>query len=241
MESTVDVDTREPAARWEAWREARRRGVTAETGPLRLVETTWLPDGAEVDVDAVRADRPERVTVTELHRDSAETGRPEHGFRVWDPESAGMTAFAGIDAFPYDPAWVLRGWFVPVDDGRTIPYEHLRDGAGVTRGHVVPGDILVEVDGRGYTLAGFDDGDALVVVFGDPTNRTDDPEQRSYPTGRFLRVRRPADGSGPVELDFNRAYIPPCGFSDWFNCPLPPAQNRLDVAVLAGERSVVRR
>jgi uncharacterized protein (DUF1684 family) len=226
---------------WDSWREARRRSLAALGGPLTLVATEWLPDGAVPDLDAVRTEVAATATVTELSRPNADTGSPEHGYRVWDADAPAVHAFAGIETFPHDPAWVLPATFSPVDAERTIPYEHLRDAVGTTRGLPVPGDIAVTIGGDAYTLAGFADGDALVVVFADPTNRADDPDLRTYPTGRFVRVR--LDGAGPQEitLDLNRAYIPPCGFSDSFNCPLPPASNRIRVPVTAGERSVIRR
>jgi uncharacterized protein len=225
---------------WDSWREARRRMLTAPGGPLTLVMTEWLPDGAVPDLDAVRATVPATATVTELGRLDADTGAPEHGYRVWDADAPAVHAFAGIATFPYDPAWVLPATFTPVDADRTIPYEHLRDAVGTTRGLPVPGDIAVTIGGESYTLAGFADGDALIVVFADATNRSEDPELRTYPTGRFVRVRLDGDGPQDIELDLNRAYIPPCGFSDWFNCPLPPASNRIRVPVTAGERSVIR-
>jgi hypothetical protein len=224
-------------ARWDAWRTARARQVAGPLGPLTLVETTWLPDGAEPDLDAVRAGRSGSVTVTALERTEADTGGPEHGYRIWDAESAAVQAFVGIEAFPYDPAWVLPGEFRPVAEDRLVPYEHLRDGAGVTRDLVVPGDVAVTIGGEEHLLAGFADGDALIVVFADPTNGSDDDAVRTYGTGRFLVVRRSRD-SDAVVVDLNRAYIPPCGFSDQFNCPLPPRQNRLGVPVTAGERFV---
>lgn len=235
------VDTNDDTAarsRWDAWRTARERTVAAPLGPLTLVETTWLPGGARPDLDALRAGAASTVTVTALERTDVDTGEPEHGYRLWDAESDEVRAFAGIEAFEYDPAWVVTARFEPVADDRLVPYEHLRDGAGVTRDLVVPGDIVATIDGREHRLAGFADGDSLIVVFADPTNGSDDPALTTYGTGRFLVVRRSADGS--VVLDFNRAYIPPCGFSDWFNCPLPPRQNRLAVPVTAGERSVRR-
>ena len=72
---------------------------------------------------------------------------------------------------------------------------------------------------------------ALFLVFADATTGT-----QSKPPGRFLVVPRPPDGeAGEVEIDFNRAYLPPCAFSDEFNCPLPPPAHRLAVAVTAGE------
>ena len=96
-------------------------------------------------------------------------------------------------------------------------------------------------DGVEYTMSAFDDGGTLLLVFGDATNGRDD-ESGTYGAGRFLFVQRTDDGgfgtAGEVVLDFNRAFVPPCGFSVQYNCPMPPPQNRFTGDVLAGERIV---
>ena len=71
----------------------------------------------------------------------------------------------------------------------------------------------------------------LFIVFGDATNR-----HGTYGGGRFLDVPRPSGGA-PVTLDFNKAYNPPCAFTPYATCPLPPRDNRLPFAVTAGEKS----
>lgn len=224
------------------WRQQRARAVTAPTGNLALVETRWT--GAErPDIDGERAAAAASVTITELSRTSLETGEAEYGLRRWDAESAAIAAFERIDAFPYDPEWVVEGRFTPVQgqDGespRTVPFEHIRDNGG-TRDLVVPGDIHVTIGGEDFTVAAFDDGGALLLVFGDRTNGVE-----TYGPGRFLFVTREADVAGepgPVVLDFNRAFVPPCGFSAQFNCPLPPASNRFPFRIPAGEKNVVFR
>ncbi|OIQ63191.1 hypothetical protein GALL_552690 [mine drainage metagenome] len=99
----------------------------------------------------------------------------------------------------------------------------------------VPGEIKVTIDGEEYTLDAFDDDGTLLLVFADTTNGSE-----TYPSGRFLFVDRIA-GTDRVNLDFNRAFIPPCGFSIHYNCPLPPPQNRLRLPVRAGEKNPVFR
>lgn len=222
------------------WRDQRARTVTAATGNLALVETRWS-GATRPDVGAERAAAGPTVTVTELSRTSIDTGEPEYGMRRWDADSAAIRAFEGIDAFGYDPDWVIEGRFTPVEgDGsaRTVPFEHIRDNGG-TRDLVVPGDIHVTIRGEEFTLAAFDDGGTLLLVFADATNGSE-----TYGPGRFLFVPRDADAAGDagtVVLDFNRAFVPPCGFSAQFNCPLPPASNRFPFRVPAGEKNVVFR
>ncbi|PPG48923.1 hypothetical protein C5C24_14560 [Rathayibacter sp. AY2B3] len=245
--SRASIDLTESArAGWESWLARRVERVTGPRGDLALVETRWLESGESVDDEQALAGYGPSATLTRMRRENLDTGEPEYGYRVWDAASDGIRSFDAIETFPFDAAWVLEAWFEPVAEDRTVPFEHLRDN-GATRELVVPGDITFSLvdDGRAreYTVAAFDDGGTLLVPFGDPTNRSADPELASYPVGRFLVVQRiggaaDAGTPGPVLLDFNRAYIPPCGFSPHYNCPLPPVQNRLGVPVTAGERRV---
>lgn len=227
-------------AGWDAWREARIRRVTAPTGDLALVETRWLTsDDTTTTAEALRG-QPDTVTATALSRRSLETGETERGIRLWDAQSPAIRAFETIDVFPFDPRWVIEATFTPVSEGRTIPFEHIRDN-GLTRELVVPGDIAFERDGVDYVLSAFDDDGTLLLVFGDPSNGADG-QDGTYASGRFLFVERlSAEDGDRVILDFNRAFVPPCGFSDQYNCPLPPRNNRFPVPVAAGEKRVVLR
>ena len=218
---------------WRAWRLA---SVAAPDGNLALIQTRWLADGDTTSTADALAGQPETVTATELTRRSLETGLPERGIRLWDAQSPAIRAFETIDAFDFDASWVVEAAFTPVEGERTIPFEHIRDN-GMTRELVVPGDITFTRDGVDYTLSAFDDGGTLLLVFGDPTNGADGADG-TYASGRFLFVTR--DGDNAV-LDFNRSFVPPCGFSDQYNCPLPPRNNRFPVPVLAGEKRVVFR
>ncbi|MPY48956.1 DUF1684 domain-containing protein [Streptomyces acidicola] len=229
-----DQQAPDPADAWQAWRAERHRSVTSPTGNLALVETRWLPAGERPDLAAARAGQPETVSVTRVERTDLVTGEPEYGLRFWDARSPAIRHFERTDAFPYDPAWVLQAAYTPVTDARRVAFEHIRDNGG-TRDLVVPGDIALTVDGRAYTLSAFDDDGTLLLVFGDPTNG-----ESTYGAGRFLFVERTAD-EGRVVLDFNRAFVPPCGFSDQYNCPMPPRQNRFHLPVEAGETRPVFR
>lgn len=223
-------------AGYDAWRQGRLASVAAPTGNLALIETRWLAAGDETTPEEALAGQPETVTATELTRRNLETGEPERGIRLWDAASPAIRAFETIDAFDFDPDWVVEARFHPVAADRTVPFEHLRDN-GLTRELVVPGDITFTRDGVDYTLSAFDDDGTLLLVFADATNGADG-EDGTYASGRFLFVERDGDR---VVLDFNRAFVPPCGFSDQYNCPLPPRNNRFAVPVRAGEKRVVLR
>lgn len=223
------MSEREAHSRWQA---DRRASVTSPTGNLALIETRWT--GSLPDLEAERRSVAPSVTVTPLERRNIDDGAVEHGLRLWDAEAPAIRSFERIDTYDYDPSWVLTGRFTPVAGDRTVPFEHIRDNGG-SRDLVVPGDIVVEVAGREYTLAAFDDGGTLLLVFGDETNGAE-----SYGSGRFLFVEL-RDDEGDVVLDFNRAFVPPCGFSAQYNCPLPPASNRFPLPIRAGEKNVVFR
>ena len=154
-----------------------------------------------------------------------------YALRVWDSESVGIKNFGGIDAFEYNPEWVITAAWKEIVGGTTVGIEHLKD-EGKPREKVIPGEIQFRKDGIEYNLAAFKEGRALLLVFADATNGVS-----SYSVGRFLMVAPNVDGS--ITLDFNRAYLPPCGFSYSFNCPLPPAQNRFAVPIEAGEKNVL--
>jgi uncharacterized protein (DUF1684 family) len=95
-----------------------------------------------------------------------------------------------------------------------------------------PGAIEFELDGEQLRLeATAASNEQLFIIFRDQTSG-----QETYGLGRFLYTRAPA--GDVVDLDFNRAYSPPCAFTDFATCPLPPRENHLPIAIRAGERGV---
>ncbi|MBK4346648.1 DUF1684 domain-containing protein [Lacisediminihabitans changchengi] len=156
-----------------------------------------------------------------------------YALRVWDADSEGIQEFGSIAAFPYNPDWVITGTFTEIEGGTTVGFEHLKDD-GKTRELAVPGEIIFTKDGVDYNLAAFKSGRALQLVFSDSTSG-----DSTYSVGRFLFVAPKADGT--IELDFNRAVLPPCAFSYAFNCPMPPKQNRFPVAIEAGEKQALKK
>lgn len=156
-----------------------------------------------------------------------------YALRVFDAKSEAIEDFGGIDAFAYDPDWVITANWSENPAGTTMGFEHLKD-EGQTREEVVPGKITFQRDGVDYDLAAFKSGRALQLVFADATSG-----DSTYSVGRFLFVAPNADGT--ITLDFNRAILPPCAFSYAFNCPMPPKQNRFGVPIEAGEKNVLAK
>jgi uncharacterized protein (DUF1684 family) len=197
-----------------------------------------LVDGVLVDGEAVVRgkddENPSEVTFSDTVSGfviASEDGA--YALRVWDANSEGIQQFGAIDAFDYNPEWVITGTFTPIEGGTTVGFEHLKDD-GKTRDMPVPGEITFSKDGVDYNLAAFKAGRALQLVFADATNG-----DSTYSVGRFLFVAPNANGT--ITLDFNRAVLPPCAFSYNFNCPLPPKQNRFAVAIEAGEKNVLTK
>jgi uncharacterized protein (DUF1684 family) len=151
-----------------------------------------------------------------------------YGLRVRDPQAKSRSGFVGIDYFEIDPAWRFEARFEAHPAGRTIDIVNVLDMLEPTKN---PGVVVFEKNGKQYRLEALDDtGDGqLFLIFADRTNG-----KTTYGPGRFLYAPPPVDGKTVV--DFNRAYNPPCAFSAYSTCPLPPPENRLDVAVQAGEK-----
>lgn len=156
-----------------------------------------------------------------------------YALRVFDAHSEAIENFGGIDAFAYNPDWVVTAAWSENPAGTTMGFEHLKD-EGKTREEVVPGRITFTRAGVDYDLAAFKSGRALQLVFADSTSG-----DSTYSVGRFLFVAPNADGT--ITLDFNRAVLPPCAFSYAFNCPMPPKQNRFAVPIEAGEKNALAK
>ena len=231
------------------WHVRRVAEVTSEHGIASLVGTTWLTDRpAQIDgLPGVWSDRGgaaygedgpsvHRVAVGESRSFGSRLARviaPRTGIalRVFDPAAASRTTLTDIAAFAPDERWRLIGRFEPAAAGSTRPIEHV-DGARTD--DAVAGTVRVEMDGYHADLLAFPaPGGQLQLTFADATNG------HSTAQFRFLTLDRP-DADGSVSVDFNRAYLPPCAFSDHYLCPLPPAQNRLPVEVTAGETVIER-
>ena len=151
------------------------------------------------------------------------------GVRVKDSESVAKQNFKGIDSYPIDPKWRIEARFERYDSPKRIPITNV---LGQTEPQPCPGAIVFEVDGKSYRLEPILEGDdpEFFVIFGDATNKT-----TTYGAGRFLYTAPPGP-DGKILIDFNKAYNPPCVFSPFATCPLPPKQNKLPIAIEAGEK-----
>jgi len=149
--------------------------------------------------------------------------------RVKDSESQARRTFNGIEAFPYDERLRVEARFEPYDPPRSIPVPNVLGAIELEKS---PGALAFEWKGKTYRLDPvLEEGETdLFVIFGDATNG-----EETYGGGRFL-YSKPAAG-GKTTLDFNKAYNPPCVFTPYATCPLPPKQNRLPFRIEAGEKN----
>lgn len=151
--------------------------------------------------------------------------RQRFGLRVWDNASPRRQSFTGRRWYPFNPAYQLSARYLPVESPRTIA---VPDASGDTQDMEINGVLEFELGGQVCRLEASDEGDSLFIVFRDLTSG-----KSTYGAGRFLYAPLPENGQ--VALDFNRAYNPPCAFTPYATCPLPPPQNRLKIPVEAGE------
>ena len=147
--------------------------------------------------------------------------------RVKDSDAETRKHFAGLDYYPADPSWRIVADWVPFD-----PPHELEIGSvlGTINKEKVPGKAVFHRDGHTYELMPIqEEPDTLFFVLADRTSG-----RETYGAARFLYADLPKDGK--VVLDFNRAYNPPCAFTPYATCPLAPPENRMDLAVTAGEK-----
>lgn len=202
--------------------------------------TLRVADGAEVTVDgepakgtvALVPDTQGKPTVVGFNRGDASFVLIERGgrfaLRVRNAMARTRTSFPGIDYFEIDPGFRFEARFEAHPPGKTIDIVNM---LGMVEPMANPGRVLFEKDGKPYSLEALDEGDGeLFFVFADRTSG-----HQSYPAARFLYAK-PAGPDGKVVLDFNRAYNPPCAYTPYSTCPMPPPENRLDLAVTAGEK-----
>lgn len=156
----------------------------------------------------------------------------KYGVRLRDLEGEPLKSFHGIERYPVDEAWRVKARFEAPSAPRTIP---IMDVLGMISQQPLAGTLVFELRGKTYRLDAVGESSSsgaqkLFIMFGDATNA-----HETYGSGRFLYADKP-DGNNPVTLDFNQAINPPCAFTPYATCPLPPKQNKLALAVTAGER-----
>jgi uncharacterized protein (DUF1684 family) len=151
------------------------------------------------------------------------------GVRVKDTETRTRREFKGLEYYPVDPKWRIEARFEPYQPPKTIPITNV---LSMTDDETSPGALAFEVDGKTYRIDPIlekGETDLFVMIADETTGR------ETYGAGRYLYVS-PPDASGKVIIDFNKTYSPPCAFTNFATCPLPPRQNHLPFRIEAGEK-----
>ncbi|HTS63379.1 MAG TPA: DUF1684 domain-containing protein [Candidatus Acidoferrales bacterium] len=242
------------------WRKQREERLKATGGWLSVAGLFWLHDGANTfgkdpANEIALPDGPARAGTFELRAgkvfvkidggqrelwpdsaDVATVGRlslfviqrgEKFGIRLKDPESDYRRTFHGLDYFPAKEEYKVTATWAA--EPSSIPVLNV---LGQTEQMQSPGYAVFALQGHEYRLRPVleaPDAQELFFIFRDQTSG-----KETYGAGRFLYTELPRDGR--VVLDFNKAYNPPCAFTPYATCPLPPAENRLAVRIEAGEK-----
>ena len=248
----------------DAWRRAREAELRKDGSWLTVAGLFWLRDGPnrfgkDPSNDIVLPDGPARAGVFELRNgrvtvtmdahtrqlapdsaDMATVGRlslfvihrgPKYGIRLKDPASQSRRDFHGLDYFPAREEYHVTARFVA--EPRKIPIANV---LGQTEPMASPGYVVFRLHGqelRLYPVFEEPNPRSLFLIFRDQTSG-----RETYGAGRFLDADLPRDNQ--VVVDFNKAYNPPCAFTPYATCPLPPQENRLPVRIEAGEKTYAR-
>jgi len=170
------------------------------------------------------ADAPDMVTLGNISMQVLVRGQ-RYGIRLWDNGSPARKNFPGVGWFPVKDEYRITATFVAYPEPKMIP---IADVLGDTTPTASPGYVTFVMRGKEYRLEPVIEDNELFFMFRDLTSG-----KQTYPAGRFFDAAMPRDGK--VVLDFNRAHNPPCAFTAFATCPLPPQQNSLNVRIEAGE------
>jgi uncharacterized protein len=151
----------------------------------------------------------------------------QYAVRIRDTQSHARQTFRGRAWFPADESYRVVGRFIPHASNQTIQVESANGPDTILEN---PGRVEFELHGQHLSLEAADGGKGqLWFIFRDATSGVS-----TYSASRFLKA--PFTEDGTVDLDFNKAYHPPCAFTDYATCPLPPRENRLTITIEAGEK-----
>ncbi|MEN3370612.1 MAG: uncharacterized protein V7609_2755 [Verrucomicrobiota bacterium] len=149
------------------------------------------------------------------------------GIRLKDSNSEARRTFKGRHWFPIDESYKVAARFEAFSEPKEVMVPNVLGGNFKMKS---PGMLKFSLKGKECSLQPVTEDDGtLFIIFGDGSNQND-----TYKSGRFLYADKPANGE--AVLDFNKAENPPCAFTPFATCPLPPPQNKLEVEIKAGEK-----
>ncbi len=216
--------------------------VRLQKGALKLLPPPGgFPAGFQVDGQPAKeqslqsddADAPSKLTmgtttIILIHRDD------RFALRIKDPQAPTRVAFHGLHWYAPNAAYRVKAKWIPYNPAKMLDIPTV---LGTTTHLPAPGAAEFTIDGQTVRLEPvLEDpkSSELFFIMRDTTSKTN-----TYGAGRFLYTELPDHGvsqPGELWLDFNRLINPPCAFTAYATCPLPPPQNRLTVAIPAGEQ-----
>ncbi|MBS1718763.1 MAG: DUF1684 domain-containing protein [Armatimonadetes bacterium] len=196
-----------------------------ESAAIFKINGKPAPESAVLQPDV--SGKPDRVAVGDCVFGVIQRGK-RTGIRLWDPQCDSRKNFTGLNWYPVTEAYRIKAKFTPYAKPKMVPITNV---LGDTSDSPSMGTLTFKVDGKECSMEALDGGDGTFsLIFKDATSGN-----TTYGAGRFLDTDKPVDGY--VTLDFNYAYNPPCAFTSFATCPLPPPANRLKVAIKAGEKA----
>lgn len=190
----------------------------------------FLKDGSRVEKMMLKHDQQPGTTIlgyNSLRWFVIKRG-DRYGIRLRDLEADLVKNFEGIETYPVNSDWKFEAKFEKYDPPKKIAVPNI---LGTIDEEKSPGALVFNKDGKEYKLDALDEGDSYFLIFADETSGVE-----TYGGGRFLYTPK-ADSTGKLFVDFNRAYNPPCVFTKYATCPLPPKQNHLKMQITAGEKN----
>jgi len=235
----------------QQWRSRYEASLRAPDGWLSVAGLTWLKEGANtVDLPADASQKSvglqlnhSKVTWQGRHLKTDAADNPDvlrfgpvtatiierggrFGIRLRDPNAETRRDFTGCKWFPADPGWAIHARWVAYPKPKQIAITNI---LGMTDREPSPGYAEFTLQGKTVRLEPVLEDSELFFIFKDATSAS-----TTYGAGRFLYAALPKGNT--VELNFNRAHNPPCAFTAYATCPLPPRQNILTAAIEAGEK-----
>ena len=225
-----DIQLPSPAAAHAGYLEVAGEGSSQTVTLHASSDAKFVLNGKPVTTAQLKPDSSGKYDLVHLGTlEMLVHGQPgEFALRVRDISSARQSSFKGLQFFPIDPEYRVTAHFEAFENGRKL---HITDVTGREHESPLVGRVSFKLQGRDLTLDALSDSSdgKLFLIFRDLTTG-----KETYPVGRYLDTAAPQNGS--VVLDFNKSYSPPCAFTPYATCPIPPRQNHLDVAIRAGEK-----
>ncbi len=150
------------------------------------------------------------------------------GVRLYNSYNPKVDEFDGFPRYETDTDFYVMAELVTEDVPKTVRIANI---LGQEEELVSPGTLRFELFDKEYFLVSIQGGERMFIIVGDETNMDE-----TYQAGRYLYADMPVEGSNLTMIDFNKMYNPPCSYSPYTTCQLPPVQNRLDIRIEAGEK-----